>query len=131
MKAAVASVLLLAAGGAEAGALAECRGATRTPAELMACLQSARRQAGDRMLESFLAIEQRLGRLEVAPGRERSLAALKQSQRDFERYLRAHCQVMQWLASGAAAGPAALGCDVDQLRARAAALDGLAVDQPN
>lgn len=128
MKAAMVSVLLLAAGSAEAGALAECRGATSTPAELMACLQSARRLAGDRMLESFLTVEQRLGGKDAAAEAERSRALLKQSQRDFERYLQAHCQVALRLAGAA---PAATACEVDQLRARSAALDLLASDNPN
>lgn len=130
MKAVACLALTLAAGVAQAGALAECRARTGAQAELMACLQAARRLGADQMLESFLAVEQRLGRLEADPGRERSLAALKQSQRDFERYQQAHCQLARWLA-GSAAGPATLACEVDQLRARAAALDVLAADNPN
>jgi Lysozyme inhibitor LprI len=128
VRTAVAAVLLLHAASAQAGSLAECRGATSTPAELMACLQSARRVASDRMLESFLTVEQRLGRQDAAGRAERSRAMLKQSQRDFERYLQAHCQVALRLPGGAAAATA---CEVDQLHARSAALDLLADERPN
>ena len=128
MKAIAGAFLMLAASSAEAGALAECRGATGTPVELMACLPSARRLASDRMLESFLTVDQQLGRQEHRDAAERSRAQLKQSQRDFERYLQAHCQVALRLPGGAAAATA---CEVDQLRARAEALDLLADEKPN
>lgn len=129
--AALAATLLLAAGTAQAGALEECTGVTRARAELMACLQAARRQATDRMLESFLEIEQTLGGREPQAARSRALPVLKQSQRDFERYLHAHCQVAQTLATGEGAGPATAACEVDQLRARASALEALVAGQSN
>ncbi len=131
MRMAVAAALLLAAAGAQAGALTECGGATRAQAELMACLQSAKRLAAERMLESFLAIEQKFGRQPAEAAGGRSSALLRQSQRDFERYLQSHCLLAQQRAVGAAAGPAALACEVDQLRARAAALEVLAVNMAN
>jgi uncharacterized protein YecT (DUF1311 family) len=125
----LAVVLLLAlTGTARAGALTDCASAARAQPETLACLQAARRQATDRMLESFLAVEQKLVRLEIPEARERALAALKQSQRDFERYQHAHCQVAQRLVLGSAAGPLAAACEVDQIRARAAALEALDAD---
>jgi uncharacterized protein YecT (DUF1311 family) len=54
------------------------------------------------------------------------VAALKQAQRDFERYLQSHCQVvLRAYDSGTGAGQAQLACEVDLLRERAAALKPL------
>lgn len=119
------AAMLLSTGVAQAGALDDCGGSARAAADLTACLQAARRQATDRMLEGYLSVEQKLQRHDHEALRERGRAALKQSQRDFERYLHAHCQVAQRLAVGSAAAPLALACEVDQMRARAAALEGL------
>lgn len=128
MKIPIIVLLLALAGTARAGALADCASDARAQPEMMACLQAARRQATDRMLEGFLAIEQKLARIEIAAARDGALAALKQSQRDFERYQLAHCQVAARLAPGSAAGAMAAACEVDQIRARAAALEVLDTD---
>lgn len=128
MKAPLLAAMLAVAGAAEAGALAECRGLARGQAELLPCLQAARKDATDRMLESYLAIEHKLQRHDIDALRERAQAALKQSQRDFERYLHAHCQLAQRLVAGAGAAPLAAACEVDQIRDRAAALERLDAD---
>jgi hypothetical protein len=131
MKGAFVAALLLAAGNAQAGALAECAAMAFPQTDLMGCLRAAQRQASSQMLDSFLTVEQALRKHESDTARERSLAVLRQSQRDFERYLQAHCQLAQRLAIGAAAAPAAAACEVDQLRARAAALELLAAGKSN
>jgi len=128
-RALLAGVMLISAGAAAADALDECyralpSGAPR--AALTPCLDAARKQATDRMLEAFLAVQMSMQQLDAATGRSISVDALKQSQREFERYLRAQCNLVQHAyASGTGAGQAGLGCEVDQLRARAAALEAL------
>jgi len=82
----------------------------------------------DAMLEQFLAVEQSLAELEKG---HRPLAArwraLKQSQRDFERYLHSHCQVvLRAYDSGTGAAQAQLACEVDLLQQRAELLKQLA-----
>jgi len=64
----------------------------------------------DAMLEQFLAVEQSLAERR-RHGRGGKVAALKQSQRDFERYLHSHCQVVLRAydsGTGAAQAPAGL-----------------------
>jgi uncharacterized protein YecT (DUF1311 family) len=125
----LACILLAITGAAAAQALDECYraappGAPR--AALTPCLDAARKQATDRMLEAFLAAQKSMQQLDAATGRSLGVDALKQSQREFERYLRAQCNLVQVAyASGTGAGQAGLGCEVDQLRARAAALEVL------
>jgi uncharacterized protein YecT (DUF1311 family) len=112
---------------AAAGALDECTQRAKARPEVTPCLNAAKKAATDDMLEQFLAVEQSLADLEQATGRGGKVAALKQSQRDFERYQHAHCQVvLRAYDSGTGAGQAQLACEVDQLRDRAAALKALA-----
>ena len=123
----VVGVAALAPGQALAGALEECYPRTKTRLEVTPCLEAARRAATDAMLEEFLAVEQSLAELEKATGRGGKVAALKQSQRDFERYLQSHCQVvLRSYDSGSGAAQAQLACEVDLLRQRAALLKLLA-----
>ncbi len=108
---------------AAAGALDECRvhGGQQAVRELTSCLNAARRAAGDDMLEAFLAVEQALAE-RAGRGAPQSL---KQSQRDFERYLQTHCGLAQQLAEAGALAPAQLACEADLLRERAAQLKRL------
>ena len=123
MRALLAVVVLTAAGSAQAGALVECEAAARGPGAMTSCLQQSHRQATDQMLGEFLDLERMLRAREPESGRERALALLKESQREFERYLRAQCQLaITAAAPGAAGGPAGSACEVDLLRDRAAAL---------
>ena len=127
----VLCVAALAPGHGSAGTLEECYQRTQTRLEVTPCLNAAKKAATDAMLEQFLAAEQSLAELEEVTGRGGKVAALKQSQRDFERYLQSQCQVVLSLYdSGAGAGQAQLACEVDQLRQRAAALK-LLVPMPN
>jgi uncharacterized protein YecT (DUF1311 family) len=115
---------------AAAGALDECLQRARTRPEAASCLDAVRKAATDDMLEQFLAVESSLADLEQATGRGGKVAALKQSQRDFERYLQAHCQVvLRAYDSGGGAAQAQLACEVDRLRERAAALRALAPER--
>lgn len=117
---------LLAHGVASAAALDECYQRTQTRVEVTPCLQAAKKAATDEMLERVLAVEKSLADLEQVTGRGGKVAALKQSQRDFERYLQSHCQVvLRAYDSGTGVGQAQLACEVDLLRARAAALKPL------
>jgi uncharacterized protein YecT (DUF1311 family) len=114
-------------GAAAAGALDDCSRRVRTQAEMTPCLNAQKKAATDAMLEQFLAVEHSLVALEKETGRGGKVAQLKQSQRDFERYLHSHCQaVLRAYDSGAGAGQAQLGCEVDLLRSRAALLRLLA-----
>jgi uncharacterized protein YecT (DUF1311 family) len=125
------TVALLAAGLAQAAALQECYQRTQTRLEVTPCLQGARKAATDEMLERFLEVEGSLADLEKVTGRGGKVAALKQSQRDFERYLHSHCQVvLRAYDSGTGAGQAQLACEVDLLRSRAELLKLLAPEQP-
>jgi uncharacterized protein YecT (DUF1311 family) len=113
-----------------AGALEECYQRTTARPEVTPCLNAAKKAATDAMREQFLAVRQSLEDLEKVTGRGGKVAALKQSQRDFERYLQSHCQVvLQSFDSGTGAGQAQLACEVDLLRDRAAALKALAPDR--
>jgi uncharacterized protein YecT (DUF1311 family) len=121
------AVVALPFGVAAAGALDECLRRAPTRIQVTPCLDAQKKAATDAMLEQFLAVEQALAELEAVTGRTGKAAALKQSQRDFERYLRSHCEVVLRLYdSGTGAGQAQLACEVDQLRQRAAALALLA-----
>jgi len=127
--AAVGAVLPLIAQAA-AGALQECYQRAPTRLEVTPCLDGAKKAATDSMLDEFLAVSQSLGELERVTGRGGKVAALKQSQRDFERYLQSHCQVvLRSYDSGTGAGQAQLACEVDLLRQRAALLKLLAPTQ--
>jgi len=123
----LAVVTALLSGRAAAGALEECYRRVQTRLEVTPCLNAAKKAATDAMLEEFLAVNQSLDQLEAATGRGGKVAALKQSQRDFERYLQSHCQVVQRaFDSGTGAGQAQLACEVDLLRQRAVLLGLLA-----
>jgi uncharacterized protein YecT (DUF1311 family) len=123
VSAAVAGIALAAPVHAVAGALEECYGRAQTRPEVTPCLNAAKKAATDTMLEDFLAVNDALEQLEAATGRGGKVAALKQSQRDFERYLQSQCQVvLQLLDSGSGAAQAQLACEVDLLRQRGAAL---------
>ena len=112
---------------AAAGALDECMLRAPSQVEVTPCLNAAKKAATDAMLEQFLAVERSLADLEKVTGRGGKVAQLKQSQRDFERYQHAHCQlVLRAYDSGSGAGKAQLACEVDLLRDRAAALKALA-----
>lgn len=112
---------------ARAGALDECAARVAVQTEMTRCLEAARRAASDVMLESFVAAGRSLASLEEATGREGPLAALRLSQRDFERYLRSHCDlVRQSYASGGGAAHAQLACEADQFRDRERWLRALA-----
>ena len=118
---------VLACGSAAAGALDECFKRAPSRAEVTPCLNANRKAATDGMLEQFLAVGQSLAELERATGRDGKTAALKQSQRDFERYLQSHCQVvLRAYDSGTGAAQAQLACEVDLLRDRAETLKALA-----
>lgn len=117
----------LACGTAAAGALAECYQRAPTRMEVTPCLNAHKKAATDAMLEHYLAVERSLAELESVTGRGGKAAALKQSQRDFERYLQSSCQaVLQAYDSGTGAGQAQLACEVDLLRQRAEMLRLLA-----
>ena len=121
------AVALAWAGAGHAGALDDCLKRVASRAEVTPCLNANRKAATDEMLEQFLAVEQSLAELEQATGRGGKAAALKQSQRDFERYLQSHCQVvLRYYDSGSGAAQAQLACEVDMLRGRAGTLKALA-----
>ncbi|MBK9243660.1 MAG: DUF1311 domain-containing protein [Burkholderiales bacterium] len=116
----VVAAALLAPVAATASALEHCARLATTRPEVAACLDAGRKAMTDAMLEQFLAVEQSLLELERVTGRGGKVAALKQSQRDFERYLQSHCQVvLRSYDSGTGAAQAQLACEVDLLRSRA------------
>ena len=122
---------MLAPAVAAAGALEHCTRLAPTRLEVTPCLEAGRKAMTDAMLEQFLAVEQSLAELEKATGRGGKVAALKQSQRDFERYLQSHCQVvLRAYDSGSGAAQAQLACEVDLLQQRAELLKPLAPEQP-
>ena len=122
---------LLAPALASAGALEHCTRLAPTRMEVTPCLEAGRKAMTDAMLEQFLAVEQALAELEKVSGRGGKVAALKQSQRDFERYLQSHCQVVRRAYdSGTGAAQAQLACEVDLLQQRAELLKPLAAGQP-
>lgn len=132
---AVGSILVAAAvlapAVASAGALEHCTRLAPSRIEVTPCLEAGKKAMTDAMLEQFLAVEQSLAELEKVTGRGGKVAALKQSQRDFERYLHSHCQVvLRAYDSGTGAGQAQLACEVDLLQSRAELMKQLAPEQP-
>jgi len=130
----VAPVLMFVAAtspsAASAGALEECYQRAQTRPDVTPCLNAAKKAATDAMLEQLQAVRQSLDELEKVTGRGGKVAALQRSQRDFERYLQSHCQVvLRSFDAGTGAGQAQLACEVDLLRERAAALKPLAPTQ--
>jgi len=124
---ALAAVAAVLCGPAAAGALEDCTQLAPTRPQITPCLNAHKKAATDAMLEQYLAVEQALAEVERATGRGGKAAVLKQSQRDFERYLHAHCQLpLQLFDSGSGAGQAQLACEVDLLRQRAELLKLLA-----
>lgn len=107
---------------AQAGALEDCSYRVTEPGRPVNCLRPARDAATDDMLEHLLGVEQAIAALNSAESGTAS-AALKLSQRAFERYLldRYH-GVQSLLAPGEAANVA---CETDLLRQRASALEAL------
>jgi len=126
----VVAAVMLAPAAASAGALEHCTRMAPTRLEITPCLEAGKKAMTDAMLEQFLGVEQSLAELEKATGRGGKLAALKQSQRDFERYLFSHCQlVLRAYDSGTGAAQAQLACEVDLLQQRAELLKLLASEQ--
>jgi uncharacterized protein YecT (DUF1311 family) len=127
----VLAAALMAPALASAGALEHCTRLAPTRLEVTSCLEAGRKAMTDVMLEQFLAVEQSLVELEQVTGRGGKVAALKQSQRDFERYLQSHCQVvLRSYDSGTGAAQAQLACEVDLLQQRAELLKPLASEKP-
>jgi uncharacterized protein YecT (DUF1311 family) len=127
----VVAALMLSPALASAGALEHCTRMAPTRLEITPCLEAGRKAMTDAMLEQFLAVEQSLAELEKVTGRGGKVAALKQSQRDFERYLHSHCQVvLRAYDSGGGAAQAQLACEVDLLQSRAELLKLLVSGQP-
>ena len=127
----VLAAVLLAPALASAGALEHCTRLAPSRLEVTPCLEAGRKAMTDAMLEQFLAVERSLAELEKATGRGGKVAALKQSQRDFERYLHSHCQVvLRAYDSGSGAAQAQLACEVDLLQGRAELLKLLAPERP-
>jgi len=127
----VVAAALLGPALASAGALEHCTRLAPTRLEITPCLEAGRKAMTDAMLEQFLAVEQSLVELEQVTERGGKVAALKQSQRDFERYLQSHCQlVLRAYDSGTGAAQAQLACEVDLLSSRAELLKQLASEQP-
>jgi uncharacterized protein YecT (DUF1311 family) len=125
------AAVMLAPAVASAGALEHCTRMAPNRLEITPCLEAGRKAMTDAMLEQFLAVEQSLAELEKVTGRGGKVAALKQSQRDFERYLHSHCQVVRHAYdSGTGAGQAQLACEVDLLGSRAELLKQLAPERP-
>lgn len=115
MKTLVCTVLLAGFAPAGAGVLQECDGA-------LTCVRQARSAATEEMLEHFLGVEQAIGAADTDAAK-RARAALKQSQRTFERYVLDHCHGLHGLLAGGEA--ALLACETDLLRQRASALQAL------
>ncbi|MDZ7652027.1 MAG: lysozyme inhibitor LprI family protein [Burkholderiaceae bacterium] len=108
-----------AAAGAQTSALDECRRQASDTAQLAQCLQLAQRTANDDMLATFQQIERRLRQREPAEAGDAAAAALRRSQRDFERYVEGQCGFVHALAGGGGLGDvAALACEIDLLRQR-------------
>ncbi len=116
---------------AAAGALEHCTRLVANRLEITPCLEAGRKAMTDAMLEQFLAVQQSLAELEKVTGHGGKVAALKQSQRDFERYLHSHCQIVRHAYdSGTGGAQAQLACEVDMLQGRAGLLKLLAAEQP-
>ena len=111
---------------AQTRALDECGRTASNAAEVARCLQLAQSTASDEMLGVFQDVERRLGQRGPAPVRDAAVAALRTSQRDFERYVEGQCGFVHDLAGGGALGvSAALACETDLLRQRTATLQSL------
>jgi uncharacterized protein YecT (DUF1311 family) len=120
MKAIAVLLLAAAAGAASAGVLQQCKQSAPDGARVLACLRGAHAAATDEMLESFLGAEQSFAALGAREA-ERAGAALKQSQRAFERYVLEFCHgVAATLANASEA--TVLACETDLLRQRAQSL---------
>jgi uncharacterized protein YecT (DUF1311 family) len=121
MKSLVALAMVCGVSASTAGALQECASGRGEPARVLACLHLAREAATEEMLEQFLGAQQAIATL-GAQSTDAS-AALKQSQRAFERYVLEHCHGVQaMVAHGEAEG---LACETDLLRQRASTLAAL------
>jgi len=113
------------AASAQSGALDECGRQAADAAQMAACLQLAQSRAGDEMLATFQQVERALRLREPASAGD-AVAALRRSQRDFERYVEGHCGFVHSLAGGGALGvAAAFACETDLLRQRSQALQSL------
>ena len=114
-----AALLAATAAPAQTRALDECGRQASGPAQMAHCLQLAQRAASDEMLATFQQVEGRLRQREPAEAGDAAAAALRRSQRDFERYVEGQCGFVHALAGGGALGDAAaLACETDLLRQR-------------
>jgi uncharacterized protein YecT (DUF1311 family) len=115
----VGALLVATAACAQTSALDECGRQASGTAQMAQCLQLAQRTANDDMLATFQLIERRLRQREPAEAGDAAAAALRRSQRDFERYVEGHCGFVHALAGGGGLGDAAaLACETDLLRQR-------------
>ncbi len=113
------AALAAAAAFAQTSALDECSRQSSSTAHVAQCLQLAQRTANDDMLATFQQIEKRLRQREPAEAGDAAAAALRRSQRDFERYVEGQCGFVHALAGGGGLGDAAaLACETDLLRQR-------------
>jgi len=111
---------------AQTRALDECGQQSSSRDEMAQCLQMAQRSASDEMLAAFADVERRLGQREPVEARDAAIAALRESQRDFERYVEGQCGFVHGLAGGGRLGnTAAFACETDLLRQRTATLQSL------
>ncbi len=130
MRRILVTALFAFAGLARADALEDCMRGARDRTDVTSCLHEARRVATDQMLGAFLDVERALRALDESRERPGAVAALRESQRDFERYVGAHCRLVLAAAGGRRdPGQAALACEVEMLRQRAALLESLAPRQ--
>jgi hypothetical protein len=121
------AMLVAFAGLARADVLEDCVRGARDRGEVTACLHEARRVATDDMLGAFLGVEKSLREGDESRERPGAVAVLRESQREFERYVGAHCRLVLAAAVGRRdPGQAALACEVELLRQRAALLESLA-----
>jgi uncharacterized protein YecT (DUF1311 family) len=119
-------MLIACAGLARADVPEDCMRGARDRGAVTACLHEARRAATDDMLGAFLGVEKAMREIDEARERPGAVAVLRESQREFERYLGAHCRLALAAALGQRdPGQAALACEVQMLRQRAALLESL------
>jgi uncharacterized protein YecT (DUF1311 family) len=116
----VGALLVATVTSAQTSALDECSRQASGTAQLAQCLQLAQRMANDDMLATFQQIERRLRQREPAEAGDAAAAALRRSQRDFERYVEGQCGFVHALAGGdgGLGDAAALACETDLLRQR-------------
>jgi uncharacterized protein YecT (DUF1311 family) len=115
----VVTLCAAAATSAQTGVLDECSRQSSGAAQVAQCLQLAQRTASDDMLATFQQIERRLRQREPAEAGDAAAAALRRSQRDFERYVEGQCGFVHALAGGGGlSDAAALACETDLLRQR-------------